>query len=263
MPTPMLASRALGSVALLLAIGCEWHGGGSHGTSQPAESRATEADGGCSPNLLLDPVQVANIPDLAQELSEAYCHPSQQACSQLPEPEPYTFDEGDYTISAPTRAQWLSYCQALVAADPSLCESIDASSEPNLRESCENFFADLADRNDDSPAFCLAQIGTVYHSADEVGNCLSLWVTPLYGHLTTAQCLAASPQSPVTQFDLDLYCCMTLPRPSTLTAGQPDQEQCLYQLAQTSMDQRVCLMIEDPYPSNPQSQPSCLASLSK
>jgi hypothetical protein len=128
---------------LLLAAGCS-SAGASNAADKPAASRATEADGSCAPEILLDPVEQAGIPDFAQKLADAYCNPSPQACEQLHTPQPYTFDEGDYTIPAPARSQWFGYCQALVADDPSLCEHIDRESEPNLQQSCEYFFQGLA-----------------------------------------------------------------------------------------------------------------------
>lgn len=250
-------------VLLLLVSGCASHDAASSDATQLPAARATEEDGSCAPKILLTPVNAADIPDFAQKLADAYCHPRLEACQRLPESEPYTFDFGDHSVNAPSRTQWLRYCQALVAADPTQCEGIDRFSEPNLQQSCEYFFQQLAEKNNDSPAFCLEQIDIVYHSADEVGNCLLGWMGPLYGHLTVQQCMAASPMGQLTQFDLDLSCCLRLPRPSTLTAGQPDQQECLYQLAQTSRNDKVCRLIADPYPSNPKSEPSCLAALAQ
>ena len=81
--------------------------------------------------------------------------------------------------------------------------------------------------------------------------------------MTAEQCMAQTAVPPLTSLDLAVSCCIRLPEPSQLTVGQPDRRQCLFDLAQSSQNDRVCLLIADPYASNPQSKPSCLRALGK
>jgi hypothetical protein len=216
------------------------------------------------PGVVNETPGVANIPAIVAAIGAALAHHDEVACDHLPQAERYIFDNGDYAMRAPRGDEWSVYCHVLVANRPGHCGLVESNIEPNLHQDCEFYFRALAEQTQTHPEDCLAGFPVLYDGPDEVYNCMLNFVDEAYGNRLALE-MRVSADPGLSPFMIDLYECLELPRPSTQTAGQPDQHHCLYDLALQRRDPKLCDLITNPYTGgggNTFSDPNCHRALS-
>lgn len=185
------------------------------------------------------PIQLVTsgeIPQFAALLKQARDAKDTTVCDSLPTPQPQSFFFDDYTVDAPSITEWKIYCRALVSGTPALCSTIESHIHPNLQEECQYVLENALFSNNGSNDYCMENLGSIFHNDDDVRNCL------LNHHLENS-----------TAFNRSLYGCLAIyddlidyPRPgSKLTS---EHRKCLYDLAVTEKNPKICLLIKDVAP---------------
>jgi hypothetical protein len=86
--------------------------------------------------LPVQPVTSEDILSIIDHMRMAMISGDPEKCDSLPEPDHQVFNFGDYSLAAPSRAEWVAYCIALANNDPELCGKINDNTHPNLRQEC-------------------------------------------------------------------------------------------------------------------------------
>ena len=63
-------------------------------------------------------------------------------CHSLPEPQERSYDFSNIKVNPPSQNQWITYCEAVVNEDPSLCNQIEDIHyrNPDLPRLCKSIF---------------------------------------------------------------------------------------------------------------------------
>lgn len=193
--------------------------------------------------LPIQPESRGDIPDFVNFLQRAQKEKNAEICNSLPEPQSQKFFFGDYYINSPSLKGWKLYCMALVNENPALCQDIDATSHPNLRQECKAALEKIIFQKNDSYAFCYEKFGSLYTSSDEVKNCFLKYK------------LDAAPE-----FYRSLFSCLQQSNEPISQIGSKRSE-CLYDLAKISKQDKLCNLIKIPYPAFKFSTPNCKSEL--
>ena len=191
------------------------------------------------------PESKGDIPQFVELLRNALASKDIGVCNSLPTPQPQQFFFGDYYMNAPSLNQWKMFCTALVNENPTLCQSIDPFSHPNLQQECQLVLEKVLSQKDNSYTFCYEQFGSLYTSSDEVRNCF------LKYKLDNAP-----------EFYRNLFVCLQQ-SDEPVDQGGSKRGECLYNLAIASKQSKVCDLIEIQYPAYKYSVPNCKSELSK
>jgi hypothetical protein len=183
-----------------------------------------------------------DIPQFVELLANARKRGDPKLCDVLPTPQHQTFDQGDYSIDAPRRGQWVGYCQALALNDAVLCHKIDRMSHPNLKQECEKFFEKSLIT---SPKSCYDQIGVLFEHPDDVRNCFLKYKDQME-------------EAPAIYRQIES--CLILSHGTTSVDFQ-NEAKCVFELAQDSKDRKLCLLLRNPYGNQKYSRPDCLELL--
>lgn len=186
-----------------------------------------------------------DIPQFIKLIRKARESKDVRVCNSLPTPKPQNFFFGDYSMNAPSLNQWKTFCTALVNENPTLCQNIDRFSHPNLQLECQLVLKKVLSQKDNSYTFCYEQFGSLYTSSDEVRNCF------LKYKLDNA-----------LEFYRNLFACLQQSDEPDAQVGSKRGE-CLYALANSSKQSKVCDLIEIQYPAYKYSVPNCKSELSK
>lgn len=214
-------------------------------SSQTPSSAESKFDQSLTDILPSQPESRGDIPKFVELISKARESKDVAVCNSLPTPKPQQFFFDDYYMNAPSLNQWKMFCTALVNENPILCQSIDRFSHPNLQQECQIVLEEVLSQKDNSYTFCYEQFGSLYTSSDEVGNCFLKYKLD---------------NAPV--FYRDLFACLQQSDEPTSQAGSKRGE-CLYTLANSSKESKVCDLIEIQYPVYKYSVPNCKSELSE
>lgn len=192
------------------------------------------------PTILANPWNKGDIPQLTATLKKAYDEKNISICQNLPEPQKQRFNHGDYSTVSPKRSSWVTYCEALVKNDSKLCYSISSVGvTPNLNQDCEYFFSILNENQNDSPQFCLDQVGNLYTTSGAVKKCLFSWRNKIYGDRPWDELRRNSSELVFSEKLIELDLC--------LTKDGKEMNACLYDLAVRTKDEKICRLMPDPY----------------
>lgn len=207
-------------------------------------SNSTKLDNSLTDILPVEPEGKGDIPDFVAKLRQAKGTKDISICNSLPDPQHQDFFFGDYSLSSPPRSEWVGYCTALVKNDPVLCKSITGYSHPNLQEDCLEILEKEAQRNADY-TFCYNKFGSLYTSSDELRNCF----------LVYKKQLASAPA-----FYQSLNVCLQKSQAPANSIGSK-RDGCLFSLALSSKNQKVCNIIDTPYSAYKYGRPNCITAL--
>ncbi|MCA9403173.1 MAG: hypothetical protein KC897_05275 [Candidatus Omnitrophica bacterium] len=161
-------------------------------------------------------------------LAEAYETGDVTICRSLPEPKKESVWYDDHAVSTPGRADWHSYCMALVMRDSKLCPQF------NLKSDCREYFQKTAERDNNSPAFCLEQMDVTLFRQWDVMECLTLWKEKVFGnrHRSINDIVAYSASTrPFAPLEIEILRCHELP-------GK-EQRNCFLQLYRESGNEKL------------------------
>ena len=195
--------------------------------------------------LPVQPESRGDIPQFVELLRKAQALKDVGVCNSLPTPKPQQFFFDDYYMSAPSLNQWQMFCTALVNENPTLCQSINGFSHPNLQQECQSVLEKVLSQKNNSYTFCYEQFGSLYTSSDEVRNCF------LKYKLDNAP-----------EFHRNLFTCLQKSDEPVANTGSKRGE-CLYDLAKISKQSKICDLIEIPYSAYKYSVSNCKSELSK
>lgn len=191
------------------------------------------------------PESRGDIPQIVELLRKAWDSKDIGVCNSLPTPQSQRFFFDDYYMNAPSLNEWKMFCTALVNGNPTLCQSINRFSHPNLQQECQLVLEKILSPKDNSYTFCYEQFGSLYTSSDEVRNCFLKYK------------FDSAPE-----FYRNLFACLQQSDEPAAQIGS-ERDKCLYNLAKTSKQSKVCDLIEIPYSAYKYSVPNCKAELLK
>lgn len=214
-------------------------------TQESPTSRSTDfkLNQSLSDILPSQPESRGDLPLFVELLRKARASVDVGVCDSLPIPLKQEFFFDDYSVNAPSLSEWKTFCIALVNENPTLCQSINPFSHPNLQQECQLVLEKILSQKNNSYTFCYEQFGSLYTSSDEVRNCF------LKYKLDNA-----------TEFYRNLFTCL---QQSDEPPGHSKRGECLYNLAITTKQSKVCGLIEIPYPAYTYSVPNCKSALSQ
>ncbi len=232
-------------VIILLVVGISAYFFFKNSRPQTVHSTQPNFDQSLMDILPGQPDSRGDIPQFVELLRKARDSKDVGICNSLPTPQPQRFFFGDYFENAPSLNQWKTFCTALVKEDMVLCNSIDRFSHPNLQAECQQVLEKVLSPKNNSYTFCYEQLGGLYTSSDGVRNCLSKYK------------LDSAPE-----FYRNLFACLQQSNEIVAQIGSK-RDECLYDLAKTSKQTKVCDIIQIPYSTWKYSVPNCKSELSK
>jgi|JI6StandDraft_1071083.scaffolds.fasta_scaffold19988_4 hypothetical protein len=257
---PVLARRfnisvtALLIVVTLLGLGMIAYATVNHvrrddtqnGQTTFASNSSTKYDDSLSDILPIQPESKGDIPQFVAKLRQAKSSKDTSICNSLPTPQQQDFFFDDYSLSSPSRSEWVNYCTALVKNDPVICKSIQGYGHPNLQQACLTVLEKEVQKNTDY-TYCYEKFGTFYTSSDELSACFQKY----QGQLATAP---------------DIYrnlntCLKKSSEPANYIGSERDK--CLYELAVSSKQVKICNIIDTEYAAYKYGRPNCISAVPK